>query len=189
MYMIARNWGVSVRGAILCCCLFMFDNLNLTEARLILVDSQLIFWVAAALLVAQHWWKRQNEHVEAVDAFAAAHGGRPYSGSGDDYASSGRDPRLLTPLERTAWCVACGFVFANAFSVKWTGLATPAMIGLESLMGLFFLRRAVPWLDLLRVALVAVCTYAHWFWWHFHIGVKTGEGLVGVTDGWTPGHS
>ena len=49
-----------------------------------------------------------------------------------------------------------------------------AMIGLESLMGLFFLRRSVPWLDLVRVGVVALLTYAHWFWWHFRIGIKAG---------------
>jgi hypothetical protein len=48
------------------------------------------------------------------------------------------------------------------------------MIALESVMGLWFLRRAVPWPDLLRIAGVALLTYAHWFWWHFHLGVKTG---------------
>jgi hypothetical protein len=53
------------------------------------------------------------------------------------------------------------------------------MIALESVMGLWFLRRAVPWSDLLRIAFVALLTYAHWFWWHFHLGVKTGACVRG----------
>ena len=78
MYMIARNWGVSVRGAILCCCLFMFDNLNLTEARLILVDSQLFFWCTLSLLSAQLWWRRQNQHSMGEDEWEATTG-EPYT--------------------------------------------------------------------------------------------------------------
>lgn len=48
------------------------------------------------------------------------------------------------------------------------------MVGLESFMAIFFLRRAVSWADLIRVGVTTVCTYAHWFWWHFRVGIKTG---------------
>ncbi|RYG42316.1 phospholipid carrier-dependent glycosyltransferase, partial [archaeon] len=44
MYRIARNWGVSVRGAIIAATLLNLDGLNVGESRLILMDSQLIFW-------------------------------------------------------------------------------------------------------------------------------------------------
>ena len=74
MYFIARNWGASVRGAILCSFLFIFDNLNLTESRLILIDSQLFFWCTLALLSAQMWWRRQNEHSLGEDAWEDATG-------------------------------------------------------------------------------------------------------------------
>lgn len=49
------------------------------------------------------------------------------------------------------------------------------MIAIESFMALFFLRRAAPWADLLRVAAVAFALYSHWFYWHFQLGQKTGE--------------
>jgi hypothetical protein len=48
------------------------------------------------------------------------------------------------------------------------------MIAIESFAALFFLRRAAPWSDLLRVAAVAFGLYAHWFYWHFQLGQKTG---------------
>ena len=31
------------------------------------IDSQLLFWCAVALLTAQRWWSRLNEHTLAVD--------------------------------------------------------------------------------------------------------------------------
>jgi hypothetical protein len=212
-YHIARNWSASVPAAFLAALFVIVDGLNVTEARLILVDSQLIFWCAAALLLAQRWWARWNAHTVAAEEFERLHGREYGSGGAVDWEASGRDPRLLRAGERWRWCLACGVVFGNAVSVKWTGLATPgesrgggwswvgrsrearmarllitpipppfqkrrrrtaAMIALESVMGLWFLRRAVPWPDLLRIAGVALLTYAHWFWWHFHLGVKTG---------------
>ena len=94
MYLIARNWGTSVRGAILCSCLFLFDNLNLTESRLILVDSQLFFWCTLSLLSAQLWWKRWNEHTLAEDAWEAATG-RPYSDEDYGVAQVRGFPRAL----------------------------------------------------------------------------------------------
>jgi hypothetical protein len=33
-----------------------------------------------------------------------------------------------------------GFVQANAISVKWTGLATPGIVGIESFFRLMFLK-------------------------------------------------
>ena len=54
------------------------------------------------------------------------------------------------------------------------------MIAVESFLALFFLRRAAPWADLLRVAAVAFALYSHWFYWHFQLGQKSGEGNVCV---------
>ena len=43
--------------------------------------------------------------------------------------------------ERIKWIVAVGVTCNLAVSVKWTALATPGMIAVESLMGLYFLKR------------------------------------------------
>jgi dolichyl-phosphate-mannose--protein O-mannosyl transferase len=73
VYLITKNLGGSVWTALLAASFLMFDNLNvcaslyfctlryslspaflqLTEGRLILVDSQLMFWILAAIWVAQ----------------------------------------------------------------------------------------------------------------------------------------
>jgi dolichyl-phosphate-mannose--protein O-mannosyl transferase len=222
LYGILRGWGGSVRAGILGVCFYMFDNLNLGEARLILIDSQLFFWLAAALFTAQRWWARQNEASLAADAFKAR--------TGVEYDSSkyaqARDARLMTLAERAAWVVAVGVTSSCAISIKFTGLATPgacaaravlrcfvppvaplwraprastthpsllhllllrpptpspslaAMIGLESLMAISFLRRAVSWPELLGVLATAFPLYVHHFWWHFHLGQKSGESCV-----------
>jgi dolichyl-phosphate-mannose--protein O-mannosyl transferase len=44
LYWITRNFGGSVNASLLTGLLFVFDGLNLIEGRLILIDSQLIFW-------------------------------------------------------------------------------------------------------------------------------------------------
>jgi len=110
-----------VRAGILGVCFYMFDNLNLGEARLILIDSQLFFWLAMALFTAQRWWARQNEASLAADAFKAR--------TGAEYDSSmyaqAADPRLMTLTERALWVVAVGATCSSAISIKFTGLATP----------------------------------------------------------------
>ena len=55
------------------------------------------------------------------------------------------------------------------------------MIAIESFAALFFLRRSVPWSDLLRIAAIAFALYSHWFYWHFQLGQKTGvENASGI---------
>jgi hypothetical protein len=96
-------------------------QLNLTEARLILIDSQLFFWLAASLATAQWWWRRQNEASLAEEAYTARTG-REYDYT--RYADAG-DGRLMTVAERVAWVVAVGVTTSSAISIKFTGLATP----------------------------------------------------------------
>lgn len=86
------------------------------------MDSQLIFWCALSLLVAQRWWRRLNEHSEAEDEFESRFC-RKYQPLWDYRLAN--DPRLMRELDRWLWCLACGVTFGNAISVKWTGLATP----------------------------------------------------------------
>ena len=190
-YAIARNWGGSRLAGCVAAAAFIFDGLNTTEDRLILTDSQLIFWCAASLLVAQRWWRLYNEHDEACAAWGRINAG-----------TSGRNPRNTTavpyPTSRdmaTAnarggveghrfhygwavlrWAALVGFVTANAISIKWTGLATPGMIAIESFFAFFFLRRAVPFHHLLVVAATAFVTYTTYFYIHFALLPNTGDG-------------
>lgn len=114
MYFIARKWGGSVYGGILASVLTICDFLNLTEGRLILLDSQLMFWIMATLLSAQGWWARWNEDHAGV---------RPFK-----------------PRERAAWAAWIGCVCALAFGCKMTALATPGIIAVESFFAIFFLK-------------------------------------------------
>ena len=78
------------------------------------MDSQLSFWLAAALLLAQEWWKRQNADADAADALRAA--GKPVTPSSDR--------RIMSTQWRAVWAIAMGVACANAFSVKMTGVRT-----------------------------------------------------------------
>lgn len=39
-----RRFGASPRGGMIAAMLFIMDGLNTSESRLVLIDSQLIFW-------------------------------------------------------------------------------------------------------------------------------------------------
>jgi dolichyl-phosphate-mannose--protein O-mannosyl transferase len=66
----------------------------------------------------------------------------------------------MSTWERNGWCVAVAVATSSAISIKWTGLATPGMIGLESFFGFFFLRRkAAPFTDLLKILAIAAVLY------------------------------
>jgi hypothetical protein len=174
LYQVVRNWGGSVWAALLCASFFLMDNLNLTESRLVLIDSQLIFWCAASLLVAQMWWRRLDEHEKGIQSWAGRFGcevsaiddertalapdGCPTAVEvrrGGDTGPKERvrisDPGLraqcakdlslmMGERERLMWVVLVGVSTSSALSVKWTTLATPGMIALESFFGFFFLR-------------------------------------------------
>jgi dolichyl-phosphate-mannose--protein O-mannosyl transferase len=173
-YFIVRNWGGSILAAILASYAFIVDGLNTTEDRLILTDSQLMFWIAAALLSAQMWWRRYNDHTLAVEAYRRDNKNKwptaAFMRERKEYA--GRPFHI--GRARQLWCVWIGFVTANAISIKWTALATPGLIALESFFAVFFLRRSVDFLDLLKVAGAAFVTYANWFYWHFWLLPKAG---------------
>ena len=59
--MIARKMGMSNSTAFLSGCMVVFDCLNAIESRLILVDSQLMFYCGLALYTALRFWERRNE--------------------------------------------------------------------------------------------------------------------------------
>ena len=103
--MTARNWGASVRGALLAALLTNFDMLNLMESRYILMDSQLALWCAACLLTAQYWWQRLNSHADAEHAFFARYG-HEYNSSNAAHAAT--DRRLMTAGVQARWRVLAG---------------------------------------------------------------------------------
>ena len=206
IYGIVRNWGGSIYAGILGASLFLMDNLNLTESRLILVDSQLIFWCAISLFAAQHWWRRLNEHEAAIIAWSGRFGCFVSNidaersvllpdGAPRDVEFGPRRER--TPLnnpeyrsfaakelsfmmgdkERNLWCLIMGIVTSSAISIKWTALATPGMIAVESFFGFFFLKRKpAPLVDLFKILAVAFTLYYTWFAIHFSLLPYTGDG-------------
>jgi dolichyl-phosphate-mannose--protein O-mannosyl transferase len=161
MYLIGRRWSGTTWGGLMAAGLLVFDMLNHIEGRLVLMDVQLIFWCTASLYAAIRWWDRLNEHAAAEDAVAA-----------------GRPPphRLLTLQDRLTWAVVVGLCCGNAFSVKMTGLATPALIGMESALGIWFLRRPARWLDLVTVLVTGFSIYLAYFALHFHLLTRHGDG-------------
>ena len=200
LYLIVRNFRGSARAAFVASLLFIFDGLNAVQSRFILLDSQLIFWCALALLVAQLWWARWNAHWAAVDAFDEATGwvpgtlldaqlvpSRALMQRGSDLRShSARTEEALLDLlacdaffplsSRLGWSASVGFSCACAVSIKFTGLATPGMIAVESAFAVFFLHRAVPLFDLAVVLASAALTYAAFFVGHFALLPSSGSG-------------
>jgi dolichyl-phosphate-mannose-protein mannosyltransferase len=189
MYLAVRGFDGGIWAGVLCASFFIFDNLNLIESRLVLIDSQLIFWCAMSLVVAQRWWRRWREDFRAREEWARLGG----SGEGEQVdkeaflqgaAAAGAPAalvhcaqRMLGATERNLWCLAVGVVTSSAISIKWTGLATPGMIGMESFFGFFFQRkRPVPLVDLLKILAVAAVLYYTWFVIHFAILTKSGDG-------------
>ena len=205
IYRVTRNFGGSAWAGVLATVLFTFDNLNLTESRLILVDSQLIFWCAASLCVAQEWWRRLNEHDAAAESWLGSFGSAVRDVGGEqefgratpdgcplDVVQDGvRQPvpafkrrqaahdlrMMMSDVERNLWCLAVGAATSSALSVKWTTLATPGMIAVESFFAFFFLKRsAAPFPDLLKILAVACSLYFLWFAVHFSLLPATGDG-------------
>lgn len=122
------------------------------------------------------WWRRYNDHALALQAYKKDNKGKDPSWSQmKALGGYGGRPFHIHPA-RNWWCLWMGFCTANAVSIKWTGLATPGLIALESFFAVFFLHRSVDFLDLLKVAAVAFVTYSNWFYWHFWLMPKSGDG-------------
>jgi len=154
VFSIARKFGCTNKGAVLAACLVNFDMLNLTESRLILMDAQLMFYSALSLWIALKFWKAFDPEPEA---------GKPA-------------PVPLTDFQFLAWAAALGISCGLAISVKWTAMVTPAMIALESTLGIWFLRRRrFPFVGLLQVLFFAICTYTFVFAVHFWTLSHTGD--------------
>lgn len=160
LYFIGRRWSGNVWGGMLSAGLLLFDMLNHIEGRLVLMDVQLVFWCTLSLWVSMCWWDRLNEDAEAEDCERS---GKPTTARrmGDSWWK---------------WAVAVGLCCGNAFSVKMTGLATPAIIGLESVLGIWFLRRPARWLDLFTVLATGFAIYTFYYTVHFHLLTRHGDG-------------
>jgi dolichyl-phosphate-mannose--protein O-mannosyl transferase len=178
VYFITRHWNGSVRASLLAAVLILFDNLNLTESRLILMDSQLMFWIALCMLSALKWWERLNAHADAEASFFQKYG---LEFNADSPAHLSTDPRFLSKRNHLRWLVWMGFMCAQAISIKWTGLATPGVIALESFFGFGLIKRPIKMRDGLVIAGVAFVVYTFWFWCHFLLLPNTGDG-----DGFMP---
>ena len=190
VYGITRNFGGSIAAALVSAAAFVFDGLNAGEGRLILMDSQLIFWLALCLFSAQLWWKRYNENAVALAAWRDKTGGdrkgvpsrlspsrEAMKAANDRLDAAGSDaPRFFFGPQRWAWLVWMGLVTSNCVAIKWTGLATPAMVGLESLLAIGFLETAIPFWELLIVLAVAAANYTWYFVVHFALMPKSGDG-------------
>jgi dolichyl-phosphate-mannose--protein O-mannosyl transferase len=295
-YQLARGFGASPRGSLLTSVLFIFDGLNSSEARWVLIDSQLVFWIAFCALVGQFWFARWNRACDALDlhearlivasdvferskrllkdsqggssdaeietatiravlspsldaeaeatliigASANAVGGGDATarravaaGNGTPMGPSSshdgveeptfqrlftydsinpaapttaanskavalvnaqrnlpqrvqdavffklqQDSRYMNLAQRAFWILAVGIACGNAVSVKFTGLATPAILGLESLFALFLIKRSYPFPDLFCILLTGTLVfYCYWFA-HFSLLWNTGDGDV-----------
>lgn len=198
LYGIVRNFGGSVSAAVFTTLMYILDGLNVGEARLILIDSQLIFWCAAALFCAQLWWTRWNVHWDAVWEFEKISGqaftlrdalgwGAPTAAPPGQQAAKDaayaqalararKDTRIMSWQSRLVWVVVIGLVCANAVSIKFTALATPGFIAVESFCAFFFLRRALPLPDLVGIAGVVIAAFVSYYDIHFSILRNAGDG-------------
>jgi dolichyl-phosphate-mannose--protein O-mannosyl transferase len=100
-----------------------------------------MFYCVLGIYVGLRWFRRLNEEAE------------------------GKAP--MSRRQHMVWAVGVGLAMGASISVKWTGLATPGMIGLECLFALWFLKRRPPVLDMAVAAVVAVSLYHLTFWLHF----------------------
>ena len=190
IYWAARGFGGGASAGVLAAMLFTFDGLNVGESRLVLIDGQLLFWLAACLVIGQRWLARYNAHVQAAEvweaAVARAAGTASYAAGLERVAPAPAvaaataarhaDPRHMDAATRAFWIVVIGVVCGNAVSVKFTGLATPAFLGLEAIFATLVLRRAYPFGDLLLIAATSFLTFSAYWYMHFAILPNTGDG-------------
>jgi dolichyl-phosphate-mannose--protein O-mannosyl transferase len=145
MYPIARRLGASPLGAAFAALLEVFSVMHCVEGRLILLNSQLLFWLNATLYGGLRWFAAWNKAVAAGTGGVAA-----------------------MPLKRRMlWALGVGFLGGCAFSVKHTGLATPGLIGVEAALGVWFLAQPLPLVDLCAYIVGMAASYSLWFAFHF----------------------
>lgn len=141
-YFICRELGMSFPAALVPAVFYVFEHLAVIESRLVLMDAQLLFFMASCLLCALRLW-------------AARKGTRV----------------------RMVYLIATALTGVCAIGVKWTALATPALVALVSLFGTPFPREGrLKWSEMAIAGLVAGVVYVMLFWIHFLSLPNSGQG-------------
>ena len=65
-------------------------------------------------------------------------------------------------------------VVGASISVKWTGLASPGMVAVESFFAIWFLKKPAKFADLVVIAVLAMAQYHMWWAFHFWMLPNTG---------------
>lgn len=147
VYATARQLGMSWVGALLAAGLYCFDNLNVIESRLILMDSQIMFYLVLSLYCALQLWKTP--------------------------------PRTRA---RLMWLTLTGIVCGFSMSVKWTALATPALIAIISFFGAHFLAEPLAVAECAWAGMWGLGVYVMLFWVHFKLVLNDGPGSAFYPD-------
>lgn len=147
VYSTARLLDVSWVGALVAAGLYCFDSLNVIESRLILMDSQIMFYLVLSLNCSLRLWRTP------------------------------RDSR-----SRFIWLTLTGLVCGLSFSVKWTALATPALVALVSFFGLHFLRYPLSIGECAWAGFVGVSLYVWFFYVFFTVHTRDGPGAAFFRD-------
>lgn len=147
LYRTARLLDVSWVGSLLSACLYCFDNLNVIESRLILMDSQIMFYLVLSLYCALQLWKSPARSIS-----------------------------------RLVWLTATGVVCGLSISVKWTALATPALIAIVSFFGAHFTNDPLSLVECLWAGFSGMVFYVVFFYIHFQVCFKDGPGAPFFPD-------
>ena len=160
-YLTLRSLGCRPATALLASLLLTFENGLITQSRLILLDSELVFFTGLTTFL----WVGFS----AEDARRAG--------------SSG-----LGPFSRVwwTWLALAGTSLGATLSCKWVGLLTIATIGLATLEQLWSILgdTRVPMKTLARhfvaralcLIVIPSVVYMFWFWIHFQILHHSGDG-------------
>lgn len=142
MYLICRQLRLSVTSSVLGATLPLFDNLLITESRLILLDSQLLFYLKLTLLCALRLWEVAEEGNVSSRRYYKYLVATALSGAA---AFSVKWTAAVTPF---LIVVVCGM------GVWFLSKPTPLLhCGIAAVVGLAFY--VVPWYIHLRVSTIS----------------------------------
>lgn len=174
MYCITRRMGGGKWAALLAAAFFNWDMLNLIESRLILTDSQLMFWMILCLHTGMQYFNRVQEHWAALQRRKGRKDVETYRVW--DWNAPAREARIMELEDRIFWAIVVGVACGASVSVKWTGLATPGLVAVECWTAAFFLPDSIHILDMLGMLFSALVFYASHFYIHFKLLPRTGDG-------------